>query len=187
MRYPARETAEKHEKILSEAARLFRERGFAGAGVADIMKAAGLTHGAFYAHFASKDALAAEAVTRAFEQSEKRIESRMSGAKDAKQGFLDGYLTRAHRDNPGQGCAIAALGPEIARDPVVRAPFTQQVKRMIGWMTDRFRWRTRQAARDNAILALSASVGALILARAVDDPKLSDEILSRIRDRISSL
>jgi TetR/AcrR family transcriptional repressor of nem operon len=73
MRYPARETAEKHEKILAEAARLFRERGFGGAGVADIMKAAGLTHGAFYAHFDSKEALAAEALARALEQSQARI------------------------------------------------------------------------------------------------------------------
>jgi TetR/AcrR family transcriptional repressor of nem operon len=72
MRYPASQTAERHERILREAARLFRERGFDGAGVADIMKAAGLTHGAFYAHFPSKDALEAEAVERAFAHSRNR-------------------------------------------------------------------------------------------------------------------
>src|SRR6516225_1279032 len=73
MRYPASQTAEKHERILREAARLFRERGFDGAGVADIMKAAGLTHGAFYAHFPSKEALEAEAVERAFTQLDNSI------------------------------------------------------------------------------------------------------------------
>ena len=131
MRYPASETAEKHEQILTEAARLFRERGFAGAGVAEIMKAAGLTHGAFYAHFPSKGALAAEAVARAFAQSEDRIYASATDATDPKRAFLDSYLSSAHRDRPGEGCAIAALGPEIARDPAVRGPFTEEVKRMI--------------------------------------------------------
>ena len=131
MRYPASETAEKHEQILTEAARLFRERGFAGAGVAEIMKAAGLTHGAFYAHFPSKGALAAEAVARAFAQSEDRIYASATDATDPRRAFLDSYLSSAHRNRPGEGCAIAALGPEIARDPAVRGPFTTEVKRMI--------------------------------------------------------
>ena len=89
MRYPASQTAEKHERILREAARMFRERGFDGAGVADIMKAAGLTHGAFYAHFPSKDALEAEAVERAFAQSDKRIYALTANASDPKRAFLD--------------------------------------------------------------------------------------------------
>src|SRR5271156_369526 len=116
MRYPASETAEKHKRILTEAARLFRERGFDGAGVADIMQAAGLTHGAFYAHFPSKDALEAEAVEQAFAQSDRKIYKLTANADDPKSAFLDSYLSVAHRDHPGSGCAIATLGPEVARD-----------------------------------------------------------------------
>src|SRR5579864_8406171 len=101
MRYPASQTAERHEKILQEAARLFRERGFDGAGVAEIMTAAGLTHGAFYAHFPSKEALEAEAVECAFAQSGRRVYALTAEARDKKQAFLDEYLSAAHRDDPG--------------------------------------------------------------------------------------
>jgi TetR/AcrR family transcriptional regulator, transcriptional repressor for nem operon len=111
MRYSASQTTKKHEKILKEAARLFRERGFDGAGVAEIMKAAGLTHGAFYAHFASKEALEAEAVERAFVQSDNRIYALTANTRDPKRVFLDNYLSAAHLDHPGSGCVIAALGP----------------------------------------------------------------------------
>lgn len=190
MRYSAKETAEKHERILSEAARLFRERGFAGAGVAEIMQAAGLTHGAFYAHFPSKDALASAALTRAFEQSNAH---KQAGAGDPKQAFLDRYLSVAHRDRPGAGCAIAALGSEVARDEASRAPFTEQIVQMIADMTERFGWdegggatgRRARPARQNAIHLLSAAVGALIMARAVNDPELSEEILASVRDSLA--
>ena len=187
MRYPPRETAEKHANILKEAARLFRERGFDGAGVAEIMTAAGLTHGAFYAHFASKKMLEAEAVDLAFAQSERRIYALTAEASDKKQAFLENYLNAAHRDRPGTGCAMAALGPEIARDLAAREPFTRQLKHTIEEMTKRFRWRRKHAARRSAIHLLSAAVGALILARAVDDRQLSDEILQSVRDSLASL
>jgi TetR/AcrR family transcriptional regulator, transcriptional repressor for nem operon len=187
MRYPASQTAEKHEKILKEAARLFRERGFDGAGIAEIMKAAGLTHGAFYAHFASKEELEAEAVERAFVQSDNRIYAVTTDARDPKQVFLDSYLSAAHRDHPGAGCVIAALGPEIARDSGARKPFTQRVKQMIEGIAGRFRWKSKGAGRRNSIHLLSAAVGALTLARAVDDPRLSDEILESVRDSLASL
>jgi TetR/AcrR family transcriptional regulator, transcriptional repressor for nem operon len=187
MRYPVNQTAERHEKILEEAAKLFRERGFDGAGVAEIMKAVGLTHGAFYAHFPSKEALEAEAVERAFAQSDRRVYAVTTEASDKKQAFLDNYLSAAHRDDPGSGCAIAALGPEIARDSATRKPFTQRVKHMIDGMTGRLRWKREGAARRNAIHLLSAAVGALVLARAVDDARLSDEILESVRDSLASL
>jgi TetR/AcrR family transcriptional regulator, transcriptional repressor for nem operon len=187
MRYPASETAKKHEEILKEAARLFRERGFDGAGVAEIMNAAGLTHGAFYAHFASKEALEAEAVERAFAQSDNRIFAMTANARDPKRVFLANYLSATHRNDVGSGCVIAALGPEIARDSATRKPFTQRVKHMIEEMAGRFRWNRKGAARRNAIHLLSAAVGALTLARAVDDPRLSDEILESVRDSLASL
>jgi TetR/AcrR family transcriptional repressor of nem operon len=186
MRYPASETAEKHERILTEAARLFRERGFSGVGVAEIMKAAGLTHGAFYAHFPSKDALAAEAVERAFAESDAQVHASAEYGRDARQAFLDNYLSARHRDHPGRGCAIAALGPEIARDPEVRAPFTTEVKRMIARLSDGTGKNAPKDSRQEAIHLLSAAVGALILARAVDDPDLSDEILACVRDSLAS-
>ena len=110
MRYPASETAEKHERILNEAARLFRERGFAGAGVAEIMKAAGLTHGAFYAHFPSKGALAAEAVARAFAQSEDRIYASATDATDPRRAFLDSYLSSAASQPSGRGLRHRGAG-----------------------------------------------------------------------------
>jgi len=187
MRYPAEQTAKKHEKILNEAARLFRERGFAGISVAEVMKAAGLTHGAFYAHFDSKEALAAEAVARAFAQSDAQIDARVAGAKDPKKAFLDGYLSTAHRDRPGFGCAMAALGPESARDPVLRGAFTENIRRRIAGMAGRFRWKNRKPPRQNALHLLSAAVGALILARLVDDPALSEEFLEGVRDSLTSL
>jgi TetR/AcrR family transcriptional repressor of nem operon len=187
MRYPASETAKNHERILTEAARLFRERGFDGAGVAEIMKAAGLTHGAFYAHFASKEALEAEAVERAFAQSDNRIFALTADARDPKRAFLASYLSAAHRDHLGSGCIIAALGSEIAREPATRKPFTQRVKHMIEEMAGRFRWNRKGAARRNSIHLLSAAVGALTLARAVDDPRLSNEILESVRDSVASL
>src|SRR5215469_3795156 len=164
MRYPASQTAERHERILKEAARLFREHGFDGAGVAKIMKAAGLTHGSFYAHFPSKDALEAAAVERAFAQADTRIYALTADADDAKQAFLDGYLSAAHRDHPGSGCVVAALGPEIARDSAARKPFTRRVKHMIERMAARFTWKRRGSARRNAIHLLSTAVGALTLA-----------------------
>ena len=185
MRYPASETAQKHERILNEAARLFRERGFSGAGVAEIMKAAGLTHGGFYAHFGSKEALAAAAVARAFEQSDERIYAITAEAEDPKRAFLDSYLSARHRDAPGKGCAIAALGPEIAREAAARQPFTAQIKRMIAAMAERFGWK-RKDGRQNAIHLLAAAVGALILARAVDDPELSEEILASVREKLAA-
>ncbi|WP_076862641.1 TetR/AcrR family transcriptional regulator [Bradyrhizobium mercantei] len=187
MRYPASETAKKHERILKEAARLFRERGFDGAGVAEIMEAAGLTHGAFYAHFTSKDALQTEAVERAFAQANSRIYALATNTSDAKQAFLDSYLGRAHRNHAQDGCPMAALGPEIARSSAARKPFTQGVKHILDGMVSRFRWKRKGIARRNAIHVLSAAVGAVILARAVDDPRFSDEILASVRDALASL
>ena len=110
-----------------------------------------------------------------------------ANASDPRRAFLDSYLGAAHRDHPGSGCVIAALGPEIARDSAARSPFTQRVTHMIEAMAGRFRWKRMGGARRNAIHLLSAAVGALTLARAVDDPRLSDEILESVRDGLASL
>src|SRR5215469_14499368 len=113
MRYPAKETAAKHDRILKEVSRLFRERGFENVSVAEVMKAAGLTHGAFYAHFGSKEALQAAAV--AYGQRVSLESMQRSNSKKSKESYADRYLSRRHRDNPGDGCTMAALAPEVAR------------------------------------------------------------------------
>src|SRR5215510_5860997 len=113
MGYPVEETAAKHERIVKEASRLFRERGFENVSVGEVMKAAGLTHGAFYAHFASKEELQAAAVAYGQKVSLERVQR--NNAKRNKGSYADRYLSPLHRDNPGNGCTMAALGEEIAR------------------------------------------------------------------------
>jgi TetR/AcrR family transcriptional repressor of nem operon len=185
VRYPAEETAARHERILDEAARLFREQGFGGVGVAEVMRAAGLTHGAFYAHFASKDALAAAGTERAVSGTLAHLEAALR-APDPEAAFVRGYLSAAHREHPGGGCAIAALGPEVARHRAARAPFTAQVRKVLDTIAGGFRVRRDRRARAHAIHLLSTLVGAMVLARAVDDPALSDEILAAARETLLS-
>ena len=123
MRYPAEETAAKHERIVKEASRLFRERGFENVSVGEVMKAAGLTHGAFYAHFGSKEELKAAAVAYGQKVSLGRLQR--SNSKKSKGSFADQYLSRWHRDNPGDSfLAMAALAQEVARStPELKAAF----------------------------------------------------------------
>src|SRR5215468_6197900 len=124
MRYPADETAEKHERIVKEASRLFREQGFQKVSVGEVMKAAGLTHGAFYAHFGSKEELQAAAV--AYGQKVSLDRMHRSNSKKSKETDADRYLSRWHRDNPGDGCTMAALAQEVARStPEVKAALEQ--------------------------------------------------------------
>ena len=123
MRYPAKETAAKHERIVKEASRLFRERGFENVTVGEVMKAAGLTHGAFYAHFGSKQELQEAAV--AYGQGLSASRARSYGAtKKGRKAYADRYLSPWHRDNPGDGCTMAALAQEVARStPELKAAF----------------------------------------------------------------
>ena len=124
MRYPVEETAAKHERIVKEASRLFRERGFQNVTVGEVMKAAGLTHGAFYAHFGSKEELQAAAVAYGRKVALGRMQR--STSKKSKGSFADRYLNRWHRDNPGDGCTMAALAQEVARStPETKAALGQ--------------------------------------------------------------
>ena len=184
MRYPASETAEKRERILDEAARLFRVRGFQGVGVAEIMQAAGLTHGAFYAHFASKEALAAEALERAFALSERRLFRKRRADDNLKQRFVDRYVSRAHRDDPADGCPLVSLGSEAAKTEAVRDAFTAQLEQMIQRMSEALEWPEGSDARAQSIAMLSSAVGAMTLARAANNAQLSDEILSSVRAQL---
>lgn len=181
MRYPPEETARRHEQILEAASKLFREKGFDGVSVAQVMEAAGLTHGGFYAHFPSKEHMAAAGVAHALDNIVSLAED-ANTTPDPRATLVDGYLTPQHRDHPEQGCALAALGPEVARrsGPVRRA-FTEKFADLIDRMAAGSRRRDPRAARREALATASTLVGALILARAVDDDDLSDEVLTAAR------
>src|SRR5215475_9781275 len=130
MRYPAEETAAKHERIVKEASRLFRERGFENVSVSEVMKAAGLTHGAFYAHFGSKEELEAAAVAYGQKISFERVQRNKT--KKNNESYADRYLSPRHRDNPGDGCTMAALGQEVGRStPELKAAFEHGLQEIL--------------------------------------------------------
>jgi len=172
--------AENRQRILDVASKLFREKGFDGIGVADIMKGAGLTHGGFYGHFASKDDLIAEACARAISGSVNSWAQIVEqGHDDAAAAIVDGYLSTKHRDRPGTGCLFAALGPDVARQgKPIRRVFTEGVRARLEILAGAVAGRSRAARRRKALATMSGLVGAMVLARAVDDPSLSEEILA---------
>jgi TetR/AcrR family transcriptional regulator, transcriptional repressor for nem operon len=174
MRYPAEETAAKHERIVKEASRLFRERGFENVSVAEVMKAAGLTHGAFYAHFGSKEELQAAAVAYGQKVSLERMQR--SASKKSKETYADRYLSPWHRDHPGDGCTMAVLAQEVARStPELKAAFEQGLENFLS---------AEGEDRKKAIFQVAAMIGGVVLARAVQDPRLSDEILRSVRQKL---
>lgn len=175
MRYPAEETAAKHERIVKEASRLFRERGFENVTVGQVMKAAGLTHGAFYAHFGSKQELQEAAVAYGQGVSADRVRGR-GATKKGRRASADSYLSTRHRDNAGDGCTMAALGPEIARStPELKAAFERGLEEILA---------ARGGERREGIFRTAALLGGIVLARAVRDQKFSDEILESVRRKI---
>jgi TetR/AcrR family transcriptional repressor of nem operon len=180
MRYPAAETAEKHERILNEAARLFREHGFSGVSVSEIMKATGLTHGPFYNHFDSKEALMADSVVHGMQTSLDELQG-TEGSTKGWADYLKRYLSVAHRDACGAGCTMAALAAEVRQEPLVRGPFTARLKAVVEKMASHFPWSSKKAARGDSIRALSSMIGAMVLARAVNDDAFSEEILKEVR------
>jgi len=176
----SREQAARHrERILEAAAQRFRERGFEGIGVADLMKEAGLTHGGFYGHFSSKEDLIAEASASALAQSLERwgkLTDRASG--DPLSALAGAYLTTRHRDNPGAGCVLAALGPDVSRQgPAVRGSVTGYVRSACDLVAKLVPGKSKAARRQKAISTWATLVGAMVIARAVDDRALSKEIL----------
>ncbi|HZZ92206.1 MAG TPA: TetR/AcrR family transcriptional regulator [Usitatibacter sp.] len=182
MRVSREEAARNRERIVEAAARRFRERGFEGIGVADVMKEAGLTHGGFYGHFGSKEDLMAEACTLAITQSRqlwaKRAQAAGGGAVEAL-GRL--YLTTRHRDDPGRGCVLAALGADAARQgPGVRQALTAGLRGVFDFLAGLMHSRSAEARRRKAITTYASWVGAMVLARGVDDDALSREILDAV-------
>lgn len=168
-----------HERIVEAAARAIRRSGYGGTGVADIMKDVGLTHGGFYVHFASRDAMLAEAADRAGAEAV-AVSQRIAAAappQQALQALLHAYLSKEHIEDAETGCPIAALGSETPRQaPEVRRAATRRIKEMIDVVARQLPDWGQQGAHERALVTVAAAVGTLLLARAVDDPKLCDAL-----------
>ena len=168
-----------HERIVSAAARAIRRSGYDGTSVADIMKEAGLTHGAFYAHFASREAMLAEAADRAGAESvaaSARVMATMPPEK-ALASLLRAYLSKEHVAQAELGCPAAALGSEMPRQaPAVRRAATRRIKEMIDLVARQSPDWGQAGAHQRALATVATMVGALVLARAVDEPALSDAL-----------
>jgi TetR/AcrR family transcriptional regulator, transcriptional repressor for nem operon len=175
-----------HERIVAIAAASIRENGTAGPSVAETMKAAGLTHGGFYKHFSSRDDLVAEALGRAFDEGLAAISSITEGAEDPLEAFVDWYVSETHRDNPATGCAVVALGADVSRgEGRLRASYGRQVEFYLASLEGLLGGGIDAGRR--ARVALSTMVGALILARAIDDETLSSGILGAARESVIAM
>lgn len=186
MKVSREKAAQTRERIVEVAGALFRAKGFGGIGVADIMKAADLTHGGFYGHFGCKDDLSVEATRRALAASAVRWRSIVAEAGDKPYpALLENYLSSRHRDDPASGCALSALGTDAARSsPALRGAFAEGLQRLLDILTDALPGFSKPARRRKAVAAMATLVGAVTLARAVDDPALSEEILDAARQEL---
>lgn len=180
MKVSREQMAENRRRILEVASQLFKDKGFDAVSVAEVMKAAGMTHGGFYGHFSSKDDLVAQTLAQA-------LAGDSVGDGDFS-GFLRSYLAPRHRDNPGNGCPTAGLAAAIRHQtPAAKAAMTEGLRSQIARIENAL--PQQQGAADKrraAIGSWAAMVGAVILARAVDDPELSDEVLEQTRAWIDS-
>ena len=171
-------------RIVEEAARAFREHGVETVAIADVMRAAGLTHGGFYAHFPNKEALVAEATASGLRDSRRAFVADAAAANPEAplREIIRRYVSRFHRDHPAEGCAMPALAAEIAREPgEVRHAFTTALEDFVTELMDYVPGATLEARRDAALALVSGMAGAVALARAVDDRDLSDRILLTAR------
>jgi TetR/AcrR family transcriptional repressor of nem operon len=168
-----------HERIVGVAARAIRRSGYAGTGVADIMKEAGLTHGAFYAHFSSREAMLAEAAAQACAESAAAAADAVASvpAEKALESMLRAYLSKEHLEQVEIGCPLAALGSETPRQALeVRRATTLHIKAMVDLVARQLPDWGQPAAHEQALVTIATLVGALVLARAVDEPALSDRL-----------
>ena len=168
-----------HERIVNTAATVIRRSGYGGTGVADIMKEAGLTHGGFYAHFDSRNQLLAEAADRAAGDTLARMQ-RVTGRaapRDALGVFVDAYLSEGHVGSPDTGCMLASLGTETPRQaPEVRQVCARRLKEMIDLVERQLPGWGEPGQHEKALGVLSTLVGAMVLARLGDDPRLSTAV-----------
>src|ERR1700744_3342917 len=187
MRYSKEHKFQTHARIVKKASVKLREKGAHGIGVADLMKDAGLTHGGFYAHFNSRDALVIEAFTHAMDRSTApwRKLSEQAPVEKRLSKIVNTYLAPDHRDDPGHGCAVPALAAEIARESAkTRRVFAGSMDEMIEMLADQFNGMPRKAARKQAMAALATMMGALVMARVAGSGELSEEILKSGREAV---
>ena len=180
MRVSKEEANQNRRRLLRAAAQLFRENGIEGTGVDAITERAGMTHGSLYSQFGSKNAVAAEAILYASAGSRRKWERGAEGAggKLTVGEIVKQYLSQSHRDAPGDGCVLAALGPDVSRQPrSTRHAFTRALEGAVNLIAGLMPEREAARREDKALAVFSTMVGALILARAVDDQTLSDRIL----------
>lgn len=186
MRYSKEHKAETHARIVKKASVRLRERGAHGIGVADLMKEAGLTHGGFYAHFDSREALVVEAFDYAMDRSIARRRQQIAelAPEERLAHLVDTYLSPQHRDNPGHGCAMPALGAEIAREsPKTRRAFATKLDDLIGMMAEQYPGDP-EATRKQAIAALATMMGTILMSRIAGSGDVSDEFLEVGRDTV---
>ena len=187
MRYSREHKLETHARIVKKASVRLREKGAHGIGVADLMKDAGLTHGGFYAHFDSREALVIEAFAHAMDRSTERWRKLGEQTPPEKRlaTIVDSYLTPVHRDDPGHGCSVPALAAEIAREsPKTRKAFAAKLEQMIDMLAAQIPELPPKAARKQAIAAIATMMGTLVLARVAGSGEFSDEILGAGRDAV---
>jgi TetR/AcrR family transcriptional repressor of nem operon len=187
MRYSREHKLETHTRIVKKASVRLREKGAHGIGVADLMKDAGLTHGGFYAHFASREALVIEAFAHAMDRGTEHWRKLAERTPPEKRlaAIVDSYLTALHRDDPGHGCAIPTLGAEIAREsPKTRKAFAAKLEQMIEMLADQIPEIPRKTARKQAMAAIATMMGTLVLSRIAGTGEFSDEILGAGRDAV---
>ncbi|MBW8844908.1 MAG: TetR/AcrR family transcriptional regulator [Burkholderiales bacterium] len=179
MKVTRAQAEENRERILDSAAQLFRERGFDGIGLNELMQAAGLTRGGFYGHFESKDDLAAQAVKRAMDTNRELWKQQTDRSLAA---WVTSYLSDAHCERPGAGCALASLASDAARGgPAVQTVFAEGVRRLAGTLQGQMPGADAVEQREQALAMLSTLVGAVLLSRAVGDPGLSRELREAAR------
>ena len=185
MRYSADHKAQSHDKILSVAARSFREHGGDTSGIGTVMKKVGLTKGGFYRHFKSKDELFVEAVSRAFEEMGRgMVEVGNSAPKgQALRAMIERYLSIAHAESPGAGCVVSALGPELARKPAsvrkrIEASLDAYRERLLPFIPG----RTREEKLEKCRVLFSSMAGVLVLARLASDPQKREQRLMEARN-----
>jgi TetR/AcrR family transcriptional regulator, transcriptional repressor for nem operon len=180
MRVSKEKAAEHRKQILNAAARLFRERGIGATGVDSITDEAGLTHGAVYSQFGSKEAIAIESIRLALQESRRTWQRTVEekGRKQVLTAIVESYLSRKHRDMPGRGCLIAALGGDISRQPKnVREAFTEEFRGALNFLLELAQTDGESITFEDGLVIFASLAGAMMVARAVNDEALSDLVL----------
>lgn len=187
MRYSKQHKIETHARIVRKASARLRQKGAHGIGVADLMKDAGLTHGGFYAHFKSREALLIEALAYAMDRSTDhwRYLSEQVSSEGRLPAIVGHYLSAHHRDHPGGGCALATLGADVARESLkTRKAFAVKLEQMIDQLAGHGPDLPAAAARSRAMAALATLLGTILMARIAGSGALSEDILKAGRDAV---